>query len=161
LAARRQRAGWLGIGQHSVVKVNKLRAASFVSELVPVVAEAVRGDVCVHSDQASALMQRQVDHGDVAVTQDRLRVCPDGIQVDHVEITNRHPSAGMRDNRPNLRVAQQAVELVSDLLRRRGRPPATPVRGNQRRDSNTETHPLDDLHTTRQQRLLTRIQYTG
>jgi len=102
-------------------------------------------------------MQRR----DVAEAEQRLGVGSHGIEVDQVEIAQRQPAAGQREDRSDLRIPQQTVELLGYLGGRRGRPPPPPVQVDQRRHADRETQALDRLDAALEQRRLTLLQPAG
>jgi hypothetical protein len=128
----------------------ELRSARLV-DLVPL-AETVRDELRVQGHKAGARVQREVQRGDVAEAQQRLGIRPDGFVVDQVEIAQRHPATGEREDRMDLPIAQQPVERFGDLPRPRGGPPPTSPQVDQRRHVDGEPHLLDGLHAALEQR---------
>ena len=116
--------------------------SSVLGEFVPV-AEAMRHEVGVHGHEPGARMQREVQGGDVAEPEQRLRIGPHGVEVDEVEVRERRPSPGEREDRAHLRIAEQPVQLRGDVRRRRGHPPSMPTELHRGRDPHREAEPLD------------------
>jgi hypothetical protein len=79
----------------------------------------------------------------VEVPEDRLGVGGDRLEVDQVEVTDRGLASVMCDDRPYLRVAQERVELIGDLRRTRRAPSVLPLRLEQGRKADAESHPLE------------------
>ena len=159
LASGRQHARRAIARQDPEVDVRELGPMAVVG-LVPV-PEAVCHQVGVHGDQAGPCMERKFQHRDVAEAQHRLGVGFDRRVVDQVEIRQRRLAAGQREDRPNLRIPQEPVELLGNLRRRRGSPPPLPGEVDQRRNADFESHPLDGFDPPLELFRLTLVQSAG
>jgi hypothetical protein len=106
-------------------------------------------------------MQRQMERGDVAEAQQRLGIRPHGFEVDQVEIAQRQPAAGQREDRSDFGIPQQTIELLGHLCGRGHRPPPPPVQVDQWRHADLEPHLLDRLDAAPEQRRLTLLQPAG
>lgn len=67
----------------------------------------------------------------------------------------------VRDDRAHLRITQQPVELLGDLVRPGRAPPTVLPRYEQRRETHPEPHPLKHSHRQLEVRLVSSVEWTG
>ena len=96
-------------------------------------------------------MEGQIEHRNIAEAEQRLRVRPDGVEVDQIQVGERRSTAGRGEDRADLRIAEQLVELGGHLLRPGSHPPVAALAIDQRGEADVKAERLDDRNRSLEQ----------
>ena len=136
----RQATGGLGRREDATIDVDQPRSIA-LGQLVPL-SHAVHEQVGVEGDEPGHGVDRQVQRTDVAHADEHLGVRGDGVVVDDIEVAEREAAADQPPDRADLRVAEEFIELPSDLGGSRGSPPPHLLDVHEWCGSNAEAHRL-------------------
>ena len=150
LACGRQRAERSVAREDPPIRVNE-GLALCLRQLLPRSEPPCR-QLRVDRDEPGLPVEGQIERRNIAEAEERLRIGPNGLEVDQIEVGERRPTAGRREDRADFGIAEQLVELGGHLLRPSGHPPVASVAIDQRGESDVNAECLDDRDRPIEQR---------